>query len=243
MPLDCAEVPRVLCQPGRKQGRVACRPRHPRLVLLRGGRRQEAGHEAQVTEYQLTQVLGGGGLHEPVVASCDRRGRLDRLGAGWRGGGRGWHASQRGSQDPRRCGPAHQKKELAAFHVLVNCPTLRFSVGGVGRCQDPQFQTVPALPAGCGDDLVEGEADRRCQPAQGVRMGNAAPLVAEDGLAGHPAVDALLLGRGVHPSGDTIQREALSLASPRDECCERKTFHSVAQVPQSWCRRRSSRSL
>ncbi|MCW3044868.1 MAG: hypothetical protein JWL57_3026, partial [Actinobacteria bacterium] len=67
----------------------------------------------------------------------------------------------------------------------------------------------------------EGKTYCCCQPTQSVRMGNATSLVTKDGLAGSSAVGTFVVGGRVHPSGDAIQREALSLASPRDEFCER----------------------
>ena len=44
-------------------------------------------------------------------------------------------------------------------------------------------------------------------------MGDAASLVAQDGLAGGAAVTAFLLGRLVHTLGDGVQGQALALAS------------------------------
>jgi hypothetical protein len=134
---------------------------------------------------------------------------------------------ERGSKEPRCCGAAEQKKDLATFHVLIECPTLRLAAGpyGVGRRQELQLSTVPALPPGCGGYLIEGKTDCRGQPTQSVRMGNATSLITMDGLACGPAVNAFVLGGRVHPSGDTIQRKAPSLPSLRDEFCERKVFH------------------
>ncbi|HYR62423.1 MAG TPA: hypothetical protein VET24_07295 [Actinomycetota bacterium] len=137
-----------------------------------------------------------------------------------------WLESRR--QQPRSCGAAKYKKQLAAFHVvLVQCSTLRFGGGrhDGGGGQEPQLQPATTLlPSGSGY-LLKGKSNGECQPAKPVWMRNAASFIAEDGLTSRPAVGAFLPGGGVHASGDAVQREALSLASRGDELREGKLFH------------------
>jgi len=82
------------------------------------------------------------------------------------------------------------------------------------------FNKVPGLA------LESVPYDCCCQPTQSIRMRDATSLVTEDRLACGSAVGTFALGGRVHPCGDAIQREALSLSSPRNECCERKVFHA-----------------
>src|SRR5207248_9226183 len=117
-----SEVPCVLGQPGRKQARVACCCRQPGLVPFRCGGREEPGDETEVTGRQLTQVLRGSRRPELPVAPRGRRDRLDRSGVNRHRGGRGWQMPQGGGKQPRCCGATEQSKELAAFHVLIECP-------------------------------------------------------------------------------------------------------------------------